>query len=149
MLAGIWVVVPVLSAAVKAEMAEWQRLHDEMKRDISHLQEEKRVVLDELQQLQLERDEQRREWEREREANEKRRRGHVPFWGEARLLTAQCPRDRIRQYDARMYNLLVEDDWYAACMKTSKDIAGHSFTSPHSCLNYVRPMRLQSESFIT
>ncbi|KAI0254775.1 hypothetical protein BJV78DRAFT_877074 [Lactifluus subvellereus] len=78
----------------------------------------------------------RREWERERETNEPKRRGHVPFWGTARLLTAECPEDRIRQYDASMHNLLVEDDWYAACMNTAIDIAGRRLASPRTCMNY-------------
>jgi hypothetical protein len=142
-------VVPALSAAVKSEMAEWRRVHHEMEVDIGQLLEKRRVVLDDLEQLKLQRDQQRQEWEREREENEKRRRGHVPFWGEASLITAQCPEDGIRRYDARMHNLLVEDNWNAACMNTPMNIPGHTFASPHSCLHHVRPMHIENESFLT
>jgi len=81
------------------------------------------------------RDELRREWEIEREEHEKRRRGHMPFWGKAQLLTAQCPSDRFRLYEAPMHNLLVEDNWYEACMKEPIEIAGRRLTSPNSCDN--------------
>ena len=110
----------VLSVAVKRELTEWQRVRD----DIQH--------------LRIQREEERQEWERERE---ERRRGRMPFWGEARLLTEECPEDHIRQYDAPMYNLLVEDDWYAACMNTTTDIAGRRL-APRTCTNYVCSMRL-------
>jgi hypothetical protein len=103
------------------------------------IRDKKRDILDEIQQLRADRDEQRRELELERERHEKRRRGHVPFWGQARLLTAQCPIDRFRRYEARMYNLLVEDDWYEACMKEPIEIAGRTLTS-HECINRVRPL---------
>ncbi|KAH9977705.1 hypothetical protein BGW80DRAFT_1455877 [Lactifluus volemus] len=125
-----------MSAAINSEMTEWRRVHKEIERDIRQLRVEKSIVLDDLHQLQLQREEQRREWEREREAMEERRRGHVPFWGEARLLSTQCPGDRVRQYDAPMYNLLVEDDWHGMCMNTSMTVAGRTLASPHSCINY-------------
>jgi hypothetical protein len=140
--ASVWVMVPVMSAAINSEMTEWRRVHKEIERDIRQLRVEKGIVLDDLHQLQLQREEQRREWEREREAMEERRRGHVPFWGEARLLSTQCPGDRVRQYDAPMYNLLVEDDWHGMCMNTSMTVAGRTLASPHSCINYVCPMHL-------
>jgi hypothetical protein len=135
---SLWVIVPMVSNAVRYEMIEWERVHDEMTRDIARLRGEKVDILDEVQQLRVERNEKRREWELEREENEKRRRGHVPFWGQARLLNEQCPANRFRQYEARMYNLLVEDDWYAACMKEPIQIAGRNLTSPQSCINRVR-----------
>src|SRR5258708_34788975 len=69
-----------------------------MIRDFGRLRENKRDVLDEIQQLRADRDEQRRELELERERYEKRRRGYEPFWGQARLLPAQCPIDRFRRY---------------------------------------------------
>ncbi|KAI9513324.1 hypothetical protein F5148DRAFT_293659 [Russula earlei] len=128
-------IAPMVSMAVRHEIAEWQRVRNEMLIDIRRLGNERRVASDDLQQLQIERDEKRREWELEREENEKRRRGHVPFWGEARLLNGQCPRDRFRRYEARMYNLLVEDDWYAACMKEPLKIAGREFAAPSTCVN--------------
>ncbi|KAH9999950.1 hypothetical protein BJV77DRAFT_1064100 [Russula vinacea] len=134
-MASLWMVLPMLSSAVRNEMVEWERIHDGMVRDIGRLRKEKGEILDEVQQLRIDRDEQRREWELEREENEKRRRGHVPFWGEARLLNEQCPSDRFRRYEARMYNLLVEDDWFAACMKEPIHIAGRTPNSPQSCVN--------------
>jgi hypothetical protein len=137
-LVSLWMVAPMVSNAVRNEMIEWERVHDDMVRDIGRLREEKSEIFDEVQQLRADRDEQRREWELEREEIEKRRRGHVPFWGEARLLTAQCPGDRFRHYEARMYNLLVEDDWYGACTKKPIEIAGRRLTSPNSCINKVR-----------
>ncbi|KAI0307092.1 hypothetical protein B0F90DRAFT_518647 [Multifurca ochricompacta] len=146
MVISLWTIVPAISTAVKFEMAEWQRVHDQMTRDIAQLFDEKRAILDEVQQLRSQRDEQRREWEREREENEQRRRGHVPFWGEARLMTAQCPKDRFRQYEARMYNLLVEDDWYRACLHEPIQIAGRTLTSPRTCVNYVRAPATSSMS---
>lgn len=127
---------PMVSAAVEVEMTEWKRVHKKMVIDIGLLREEKRGLSDDIQQLQIERDAKHREWELESEVNEKRRRGHVPFWGQPRLLNEQCPRDRFRRYEARMYNLLVEDDWNAACMKESITIAGRKFASPRSCINY-------------
>jgi hypothetical protein len=139
MMASLWMIVPMVSSAVRHEMIEWERVHDDMLRDIGRLREERRDILDEVRHLRVERDEKRREWEFEREENEKRRRGHVPFWGEARLLNDQCPSDRFRRYEARMYNLLVEDDWHAACMREPIQIAGRTLTNPHSCINYVRP----------
>lgn len=139
----------MVSNAVRKEMIEWERVHDQMLRDIGKLREEKREILDEVRQLRADRDEQRREWELEREEHEKRRRGHTPFWGEPQLLTAQCPSDRFRRYEARMYNLLVEDDWYEACMKESIDIAGRRLISPISCINRVRPLILSGELFLT
>ena len=159
----------MLSAAVKRDMTEWQHVHDDMIRDITHLRERKGVLSDDLQhlreeksailedlqhlrekesavsdniqQLRIQREKERQEWKREREANEQRRRGHMPFWGEARLLTEECPEDRVRQYDAPMHNLLVEDDWYTACINTATDIAGRRL-APRTCTNYVRSMRL-------
>lgn len=139
MMAGLWMAIPIVSSAVRHEMIEWERVHDEMIRDIGRLRVEKMDILDEVQQLRFERDEKRREWELEREEHEERRRGHAPFWGEARLLNEQCPRDRHRRYEARMYNLLVEDDWYAACMRETIHIAGRTLSSPQSCINRVRP----------
>jgi hypothetical protein len=139
MMASLWMILPMLSSAVRNEMTEWERIHEGMVLDIGRLRVEKGEILDEVQQLRIDRDEQRREWELEREENEKRRRGHVPFWGEARLLNQQCPSDRFRRYEARMYNLLVEDDWFAACMKEPIHIAGRTPTSPQSCVNRVRP----------
>lgn len=124
--------------AVRYEKIEWERVRDEMTRDIARLRGEKVDILDEVQQLRVERNEKRREWELEREEHEKRRRGHVPFWGQAQLINEQCPANRFRQYEARMYNLLVEDDWYAACMKEPIQIAGRNLTSPQSCINRVR-----------
>jgi hypothetical protein len=138
MLVSLWLIVPMVSKAVRNEMIEWERVHDQMLRDIGRLREEKIEILDEVQKLRADRDEQRREWELEREEQEKRRRGHMPFWGGARLLTAQCPSDRFRRYEARMYNLLVEDDWYEACLKEPIEIAGRKL-SPNSCINQVRP----------
>jgi hypothetical protein len=149
MLVSLWVVAPMVSNAVRNEMVEWERVHDQMLRDIGRLREEKLEILDEVQQLGADRDRQRREWEFEREEQEKRRRGHMPFWGEAQLLTAHCPSDRFRRYEARMYNLLVEDDWYEACMKEPTEIAGRSLTSPNSCINRVRPLTLSGEPFLT
>jgi hypothetical protein len=142
MLVSLWMIIPMVSNTVRKEMIEWERVHDDMVRDIGKLREEKREILDEVQQLRADRDEQRREWELEREEQEKRRRGHMPFWGEARLLTAQCPSDRFRHYEAPMYNLLVEDDWYEACMNEPIDIAGRRLISPNSCINRVRPLTL-------
>ena len=213
MLTVLFTATSVLSAAVKRDMTEWQHVHDDMIRDITHLREQKGVLSDDLQHLrkekganledlqhlrekksavsddiqrlqiqrekerqewkrerdeerqerererdkerqerkrerdqerrerEREREEERGEWEREREANEQRRRGHMPFWGEARVLTEECPEDRIRQYDAPMHNLLVEDDWYTACINTATDIAGQRL-APRTCSNYVRSMRL-------
>jgi len=135
MLVSLWLIVPMVSNAVRNEITEWERVHDEMLRDIGRLREEKREILDDVLQLRADRDEQRREWELEREEHEKRRREHRPFWGEARLLTAQCPSDRFRRYEAPMYNLLVEDDWFGECMKESIDIAGRRLTVPNSCIN--------------
>ena len=126
-------------------MIEWERVHEQMLRDIGRLREEKIEILDEVQKLRADRDEQRREWELEREEQDKRRRGHMPFWGEARLLTAQCPSDRFRRYEARMYNLLVEDDWYEACTNKSIEIAGRRFISPNSCINRVSPHTLSGQ----
>jgi len=139
---------PMVSAAVRHEITEWEHVHDEMLRDITRLREEKRDISDDIEILRIQRDEQRREWELEREKNEERRRGHMPFWGQARLVTAQCPTDRFRRYEARMYNLLVEDDWYAVCMKESIKIAGRTLTSPRSCINQVRPFAHSDEPFI-
>jgi hypothetical protein len=135
MLVILCMIVPMVSNAVRNEMIEWERVHDQMLRDIGRLRTEKIEILDEVQKLRADRDEQRLEWELEREEQEKRRRGHMPFWGEARLLTAQCPSDRFRRYEARMYNLLVEDDWYKACMKEPIEIAGRRLTSSNSCIN--------------
>jgi hypothetical protein len=142
-------IAPMMSNAVRNEIVEWERVHDDMLRDIGRLREEKREILDEVQQLRADRDEQRRDWELEREETEKRRHGHMPFWGEAQLLTAQCPSDRFRHYEARMYNLLVEDDWYEACMKETIEIAGRRLTSPNSCINRVRYLILSSKLFPT
>ncbi|KAI0254763.1 hypothetical protein BJV78DRAFT_876216 [Lactifluus subvellereus] len=153
MLTVLFTATSLLSVAVKRDLTEWQRVHDELMRDMArierlreqesvlsdelqHLRETKSAVSDDIQRLRIQREEERQEWEREREANEQRRRGHMPFWGEARLLTAECPEDRIRQYDAPMHNLLVEDDWYAACMNTATDIAGRRLASPRTCMNY-------------
>ncbi|KAI0254766.1 hypothetical protein BJV78DRAFT_1182816 [Lactifluus subvellereus] len=164
MLTVLFTATSVLSVAVKRDITEWQHVHNEMMRDITHLREQKGVlsddlqhlreaksavsedlqhlretksaVSDDLQRLRIQREDERQEWKREREANEQRRRGHVPFWGNARLLTAECPEDHIRQYDAPMHNLLVEDDWYAACMNTAIDIAGRGLASPRTCMNY-------------
>jgi hypothetical protein len=136
MVISFWTVGPMVSSAVRHELAEWERVHDEMLRDIGRLREEKREISDDIEILRIQRDVQRREWELEREDNEKRRRGHMPFWGEARLLTAQCPRDRFRRYEARMYNLLAEDDWFAACMKEPIKIAGQTLGAPRSCINH-------------
>jgi hypothetical protein len=130
-------------------MIEWERVHDQMLRDIGRLREEKMEILDDVQRLRADRDEQRREWELEREEQEKRLRGHMPFWGEAQLLNAQCPSDRFRRYEARMYNLLVEDDWYEACMNGPIEIAGRRLSSPNSCINRVRPLTLPGELFLT
>ena len=138
MLAGLWIAVPIVSSAVRHEMIEWERVHDEMVRDIGKLRVEKMEILDEVLQLRAERDEKRREWELEREEHDERRRGHAPFWGEARLLNEQCPSDRHRRYEARMYNLLVEDDWFEACKGESIQIAGRTLSSPQSCINRVR-----------
>jgi hypothetical protein len=138
MIIGFWTIGPMVSVAVRHEIAEWERVHDDMLRDIAHLREEKREISDDIEILRIQRDEQRREWELEREENEKRRRGHMPFWGQPQLLTAQCPSDRFRRYETRMYNLLVEDDWYGACMKVPITIAGRELTSPRSCINHVR-----------
>jgi hypothetical protein len=149
MIVSLWMITPMVSNAVRKEMIEWERVHDQMLRDIGNLREEKREILDEVRQLRADRDEQRREWELEREEHEKRRRGHMPFWGEPQLLTAQCPSDRFRRYEARMYNLLVEDDWYEACMKEPIDIAGRRLISPISCINRVRPLILACELFLT
>jgi len=135
MVVSLWMIVPMVSNAVRNEMTEWERVHEQMLRDIRRLREEKVEILSEVEQLRGERDEQRREWEIEREKQEKRRRGHMPFWGQARLLTAQCPSDRFRRYEARMYNLLVEDDWYKACMEEPIEIAGRRLVSPGSCTN--------------
>jgi hypothetical protein len=147
MVIGFWTVGPMVSAAVRHEITEWERVHDEMLLDIARLREEKRDISDDVEILRIQRDEQRREWELEREENEKRRRGHMPFWGQARLMTAQCPTDRFRRYEARMYNLLVEDDWYAACMKEPIKVAGRTLTSPRSCINHVRPLTHSGEPF--
>jgi hypothetical protein len=149
MMVSLWMIIPMVSSAVQNEMIEWERVHNRMLRDIGRLREEKREILDEVQQLRADRDEQRREWELEREEHEKRRRGHMPFWGEAQLLTAQCPSDRYRRYEARMYNLLVEDDWYKACSNEPIEIAGRRLTSPISCINRVRPLILSGEPFLT
>jgi hypothetical protein len=149
MLVSLWMVAPMVSNAVRNEMIEWERVHDKMLHDIGRLREEKIEILDEVQKLRVDRDEQRREWEHEREEHEKRRRGHMPFWGEARLLSAQCPSDRFQRYEGRMYNLLVEDDWYEACMKESIEIAGRRLTSPNLCINRVRPFTLSGELFLT
>ena len=148
MVIGFWSVGPMVSAGVRHEIAEWERVREEELRDIARLREEKRDLSDDLEILRIQRDEQRREWELEKEENEKRRHGHLPFWGEARLRTAHCPSDRFRRYEARMYNLLVEDDWYAACMKESIKIAGRTLTSPRSCINHVRPLTHLNELFI-
>ena len=142
MLLSLWMIIPMVTSVVRNEMIEWERVHEQMLHDIGRLRKEKGEILDEVQHLRADRDEQRREWELEREEHEKRRRGHMPFWGEAQLLTAQCPSDRFRRYEARMYNLLVEDDWYEACMKESIEIAGRMLTSPISCINRVRPLTL-------
>ena len=139
----------MVSHAVRDEMIEWERVHEQMLRDIGRLREEKIEILDEVQKLRADRDEQRREWELEREEQDMRRRGHMPFWGEARLLTAQCPSDRFRRYEARMYNLLVEDDWYEACTNKSIEIAGRRFISPNSCINRVSPLTLSGQLFLT
>lgn len=148
MLVSLWMIIPMVSNAVRNEMIEWERVHDQMLRDIGRLRKEKSEILDEVQQLRADRDEQRREWEHEREEHEKRRRGHLPFWGEAQLLTAQCPNDRFRRYEARMHNLLVEDDWYGACMKEPIKIAGRTLTSPVSCINRVCPYTLMCTLFL-
>ena len=166
MLVALWSIVPIMSTAIQLEMKEWERMHERILLDIEKSREEKRVitdeiqllqvefrekkraVTDELQQLQADRDDTRRKWENEREANEQRRRGHVPFWGEARLITTVCPKDRFRRYDARMYNLLVEDDWYARCMNERIDIAGRTFASPHSCINHVCPTPSSKRFFL-
>ena len=137
MLVALWSIAPIMSVAIEMEREEWHRVHEAMVLDIGKLREEKRVITNEVQQMQTERDAMRRNWENEREANEQRRRGHLPFWGEPLLMTAQCPKDRFRRYEARMYNLLVEDDWYPRCMNEHIEIAGREFTSPASCLNYV------------
>jgi hypothetical protein len=71
----------------------------------------------------------------------------MPFWGKARLMTAQCPSDHFRRYEARMYNLLAEDDWYAVCMNKPITIAGRTFTSPRSCINLVRSFTRSDESY--
>ena len=147
MLVSLWIVVPMVSKAVRNEMIEWERAHKQMLRDIGKLREEKLEILNEVKQLRADRDEQRRAWELERVKQEKRRHGHVPFWGEAQLLPAQCPSER--RYKARMYNLLVEDDWHKACMKESIEIAGQRFTSPNSCINQVRPLTPSGEPFLT
>jgi hypothetical protein len=136
MLVAMWSIVPIMSVAIEKQTEEWQRVHKAMVLDIGKLREEKRDVANEIQTLQIERDAMRRNWENEREANEERRRSHLPFWGEPQLLTAQCPKDRFRRYEARMHNLLVEDDWYARCMNEPTEIAGRKLTSPASCLNY-------------
>jgi hypothetical protein len=149
MLVSLWMILPMVSHAVQQEMIEWERVHDEMLRDIRGLREEKREILDEVLQLRADRDEQRRAWELEREEHEKRRRGHLPFWGEPRLITAQCPSDRFRHYEARMYNLLLEDDWERACMKEPIEIAGRKLSSPSFCTNEVRPPTLSGELFLT
>jgi len=133
---AMWSIVPILSVAIELETEQWQRVHKEMVLDIGKLREEKRAITHEVQDLRVERDAMRRKWENEREANEQRRRGHLPFWGEPQLMTAQCPKDRFRRYEAPMYNLLVEDDWYARCMNEPIQIAGRRFTSPDSCINY-------------
>lgn len=141
MLVTLWMTIPMVSNAVGHEMVEWERVHDE----VGRLREEKREILDEVRQLRADRDEQRCEWELEREEHEKRRRGHLPFWGEPQLKTAECPSNRFRLYEARMYNLLVEDDWDKACRKVPIDIAGRRLTSPDSCINKVRPLTLHSQ----
>jgi len=146
-----------MSTAIELEMKEWRRMHEQILLDIEKSRDEKRTIADEvvqmrtefreeksaiteeIQQVRAERDETRRRWEDEREANEQRRRGHAPFWGEPRLTTSQCPNDRFRRYEARMYNLLVEDDWYSRCTNEPIEIAGRNFASPHSCINHVRP----------
>jgi hypothetical protein len=147
MLVAMWSIAPIMSVAIEMKTEEWQRVHKAMALDIGKLREEKRGVENEIQALQTERDAMRRQWENEREANEQRRRSHLPFWGEPQLMTAQCPKDRFRRYDARMYNLLVEDDWYARCMNEPVEIAGRKFTSPGSCLNYVCPT-IASKRFV-
>lgn len=146
---SLWLIVPMVSNAVKNEIIEWERVHDDMLRDIGRLREERREILDEVQQLRADRDEQRREWDLEREEHERRRREHRPFWGEAQLLTAQCPSDRFRRYEARMYNLLVEDDWFGACMSEPIEIAGRRLTAPNSCINRVCSLALAGGLFIT
>ena len=143
MLVSLLMIVPTVSNAIRFEMIEWERVRDEMLRDIGRLRKERVEILDEVQKLRADRDEQRHQWELEREEQEERRRGHVPFWGEARLLTAQCPSDRFRRYEARMYNLLVEDDWFEACMRNPIEIAGRNLPSPHSCINRVSPLILR------
>ncbi|KAF8272067.1 hypothetical protein EI94DRAFT_1718919 [Lactarius quietus] len=120
-------IAPIMSIAIEMKTEEWQRVNKAMTLDISRLREEKRGIETEIQALQTERDAMRRQWENEREANEQRRRSHLPFWGEPQLMTAQCPKDRFRRYEARMYNLLVEDDWYARCMNEPVEIAGRKF----------------------
>jgi len=127
---------PMVSSAVRHDITEWQRVRDTIQIDIRRLTRQRTLVSDDLQQLRIERDEKRREWELEREENDKRRRGHVPFWGQPRLLNGQCPPDRHRRYETRMYNLLVEDDWYAACMREPIKIAGRDLASPNSCINF-------------
>ena len=149
MLVSLWMIVPMVSNTVRNEMIEWERVHDKMLRDIGRLRKEKIEILDEVQQLRADRDAQRREWELEREEFEKRRRGHMPFWGEAHLLTTQCPSDRFRRYEARMYNLLVEDDWDEACMREPIEIAGRRLTSPNLCINRVRPLTFSGELLLT
>jgi len=144
---SLWSFGPMVSSAIRHDIIEWQHMRDEIQVDIRWLTHERALVSDDLQQLQIERDGKRLEWELEREENEKRRRGHVPFWGQARLLNGQCPPDRHRRYEARMYNLLVEDDWYAACMKEPIKIAGRNLVSPNSCINLVRPFALSDELF--
>ena len=139
MLVALWSIAPIMSVAIEMKQEEWHRVHEAMVLDIGKLREEKRAIANEVQQLQIERDATRQNWENEREANEQRRREHLPFWGEPQLMTAHCPKDRFRRYEARMYNLLVEDDWYTRCMNEHIEIAGRKFTSPASCLNYVCP----------
>lgn len=138
MLISFWAAEPMASAAVRREIARWNRAHEHMVHDIEQLREEKRNLSDDIEALPIERDEKRREWELQREEDEKRRRGHVPFWGKPRRLSEWCPKDRFRRYEARMYNLLVEDDWYAACKRKPILIDGHMrrAESARKCINH-------------
>ncbi|KAI0268184.1 hypothetical protein BC834DRAFT_868323 [Gloeopeniophorella convolvens] len=135
-IASLALAVPSVSVAIQAKIAVSKGLRDKLTLDIKQLQVRKKTIVREVQSLEREQIQQRQAWERERQANEERRRGHMPFWGEPRLTSAKCPRDRIRTYKARMHNLLVEDDWHGACMNETIRIDGRSLYAPYRCVNY-------------
>jgi len=81
----------MVSNAVRNEMTEWERVHEQMLRDIRRLREEKVEILSEVEQLRGERDEQRREWEIEREKTREEKTGPHALLGPSSTVDCAVP----------------------------------------------------------